>query len=151
MYICQASHKTLEWTCRISEPISDYDRHVECSKVMNKVVQIWPGQVRLVYTQISPGHIWTTLYIHTHVSRRTSNWNFYIVSSIPCTQSYFNLVFSLAVSGLLHKIPAGITFTCRHLITKQWLLSRTRSECRISGQTPAFFVADTERKTLQLQ
>jgi hypothetical protein len=26
-----------------------------------KVVQIWPGQVRLVYTQISPGHIWTTL------------------------------------------------------------------------------------------
>jgi hypothetical protein len=28
-----------------------------------KVVQIWPGLVRLVYTQISPGHIWTTLYI----------------------------------------------------------------------------------------
>jgi hypothetical protein len=27
-----------------------------------KVVQIWPGLVRLVYTQISPGHIWTTLY-----------------------------------------------------------------------------------------
>jgi len=30
-----------------------------------KVVQIWPGLMRLVYTQISPGHIWTTLYIHT--------------------------------------------------------------------------------------
>ena len=28
-----------------------------------KVVQIWPGLVRLVYTQISPGHIWTTLYV----------------------------------------------------------------------------------------
>jgi len=27
-----------------------------------KVVQIWPGLVRLVYTQISPGHIGTTLY-----------------------------------------------------------------------------------------
>jgi hypothetical protein len=30
---------------------------------MYKVVQIWPGLVRLVYTQISPGHIWITLYI----------------------------------------------------------------------------------------
>ena len=28
-----------------------------------KVVQIWPGHMRLVYTQISPGHIWTTLYL----------------------------------------------------------------------------------------
>ena len=26
------------------------------------VVQIWPGHMRLVYTEISPGHIWTTLY-----------------------------------------------------------------------------------------
>ena len=26
-----------------------------------KVVQIWPGHMRLVYTEISPGHIWTTL------------------------------------------------------------------------------------------
>jgi hypothetical protein len=31
-------------------------------KGIYKVVQIWPGLVRLVYTQISPGHIWTTLY-----------------------------------------------------------------------------------------
>ena len=29
---------------------------------MYKVVQIWPGHMRLVYTEISPGHIWTTLY-----------------------------------------------------------------------------------------
>jgi hypothetical protein len=28
-----------------------------------KVVQIWPGLVGLVYTQISPGHIWITLYL----------------------------------------------------------------------------------------
>jgi len=28
---------------------------------MYKVVQIWPGHMRLVYTQISPGLIWTTL------------------------------------------------------------------------------------------
>jgi len=27
-----------------------------------KVVQIWPGMFTLVYTQISPGHIWTKLY-----------------------------------------------------------------------------------------
>jgi hypothetical protein len=31
-------------------------------KQLYKVVQIWPGLVRLVYTQISSGHIWTTLY-----------------------------------------------------------------------------------------
>jgi hypothetical protein len=35
---------------------------------MYKVVQIWPGLVRLVYTQISPGHIWTTLYLTEHPS-----------------------------------------------------------------------------------
>ena len=37
-----------------------------CSKwveILYKVVQIWPGLFTLVYTQISPGHIWTTLYI----------------------------------------------------------------------------------------
>ena len=28
-----------------------------------KVVQIWPGLFTLVYTQISPGHIWITLYV----------------------------------------------------------------------------------------
>ena len=31
-----------------------------------KVVQIWPGLFTLVYTQISPGHIWTTLYNWVH-------------------------------------------------------------------------------------
>ena len=31
--------------------------------IIYKVVQIWPGLVPLVYTQISPGHIWTTFYI----------------------------------------------------------------------------------------
>ena len=31
-----------------------------------KVVQIWPGLFTFVYTQISPGHIWTTLYFHHH-------------------------------------------------------------------------------------
>ena len=28
-----------------------------------KVVQIWPGLFTHVYIQISPGHIWTTLYL----------------------------------------------------------------------------------------
>jgi hypothetical protein len=38
-----------------------------------KVVQIWPGLVRLVYTQISPGHIWTTLYIFHYISLTSYN------------------------------------------------------------------------------
>jgi len=33
------------------------------------MVQIWPGHMRLVYTEISPGHIWTTLYLSK--SKRT--------------------------------------------------------------------------------
>ena len=32
-----------------------------------KVVQIWPGHMRLVYTEISPGHIWTTFYYSTNI------------------------------------------------------------------------------------
>jgi hypothetical protein len=31
-------------------------------RFLYKMVQIWPGLFTLVYTQISPGHIWTTLY-----------------------------------------------------------------------------------------
>jgi hypothetical protein len=34
---------------------------------IKKVVQIWPGLVRLVYTQISPGHIWTTFYLFIYL------------------------------------------------------------------------------------
>jgi len=45
-----------------------------------KVVQIWPGLMRLVYTQISPGHIWTTLYLweifQIHIHRASKNWIF---------------------------------------------------------------------------
>ena len=43
-----------------------YNRRIE-TRTKYKVVQIWPGEVRLVYTQISPGYIWTTLYIVTHL------------------------------------------------------------------------------------
>jgi hypothetical protein len=39
--------------------------------IMYKVVQIWPGQTVTCLHTISPGHIWTTLYIqHTRF-----NWN----------------------------------------------------------------------------
>ena len=38
------------------ETVSIYD-------TIYKVVQIWPGLFTLVYIQISPGHIWTTLYL----------------------------------------------------------------------------------------
>ena len=47
----------------------DTDKYLILAKVRErlaviyKVVQIWLGHMRLVYTQISPGHIWTTLYI----------------------------------------------------------------------------------------
>jgi len=40
-----------------------------------KVVQIWPGLIRLVYTQISPAHIWTTLYIVLYVTWGVHNTN----------------------------------------------------------------------------
>jgi hypothetical protein len=30
------------------------------------VVQIWPGQTVTCLHTNSPGHIWTTLYIHTY-------------------------------------------------------------------------------------
>ena len=36
-----------------------------CICFMYKVVQMWPGHMRLVCTQISPSHIWTTLYLWT--------------------------------------------------------------------------------------
>ena len=36
--------------------------YIHSSKRNYKVVQIWPGLFTLVYIQISPGHIWTTLY-----------------------------------------------------------------------------------------
>ena len=38
-----------------------------CLTVLYKVVQIWPGLFTIVYTQISPGHIWTTLYIYIYI------------------------------------------------------------------------------------
>jgi len=37
-------------------------QHYTIELLWYKVVQIWPGHMRLVYTEISPGHIWTTLY-----------------------------------------------------------------------------------------
>jgi hypothetical protein len=39
----------------------------ELQQLIYKVVQIWPGHMRLVYTEISPGHIWTTLYYLCHM------------------------------------------------------------------------------------
>jgi len=41
---------------------------------MYRVVQIWPGHLRLVYTEISPGHIWTTLYITVFRLWRRAVW-----------------------------------------------------------------------------
>jgi len=38
---------------------------------IQKVVQIWPGHMRLVYTEISPVHIWTTLYIFRRCKTRS--------------------------------------------------------------------------------
>ena len=40
-----------------------------------KVVQIWPGQTVSCLHTISPGHIWTTLYINqTQTQRNTRGW-----------------------------------------------------------------------------
>ena len=38
------------------------EKQQQQQRYLYKVVQIWPGLFTLVYTQISPGHIWTTLY-----------------------------------------------------------------------------------------
>ena len=64
-------HPTLEHPKKVSIP--EYEipifththikQHQNYYIPMYKVVQIWQGLIRLVYTQISPGHIWTTLYI----------------------------------------------------------------------------------------
>ena len=51
---------------------------------MYKVVQIWPGHMRLVYTEISPCHIWTTLYLQSEKASRTflDTWFSIFVSSM---------------------------------------------------------------------
>jgi len=38
-------------------------------KIMYKVVQIWPGLFVCIQAGYSPGHIWTTLYLHRHSIR----------------------------------------------------------------------------------
>ena len=44
--------------------IVDYHSKIAAAgRRLYKVVQIWPGLFTLVYIQISPGHIWTTLYV----------------------------------------------------------------------------------------
>jgi hypothetical protein len=45
---------------------------------MYKVVQIWPGQTVTYLHTISPGHIWTTLYIHYTVVSRLIIFMYYI-------------------------------------------------------------------------
>jgi hypothetical protein len=37
----------------------------KCPNMIYKVVQIWPGQTVTCLRTISPGHIWTTWYIHS--------------------------------------------------------------------------------------
>jgi hypothetical protein len=36
--------------------------------MLYKVVQIWPGLIVCKQVTVCPGHIWTTLYFHTHLS-----------------------------------------------------------------------------------
>jgi hypothetical protein len=52
----------LRYFSTLSHKCNDFEIKVIEHK-MYKVVQIWPGLFTLVYTQISSGHIWTTLYI----------------------------------------------------------------------------------------
>jgi hypothetical protein len=41
---------------------------------MYKVVQIWPGQTVTCLHTISPGHIWTTLYIQNDLRQQFANF-----------------------------------------------------------------------------
>jgi hypothetical protein len=66
--------------------ISSFDLHVFA---LYKVVQIWPGQTVTCLHTISPGHIWTTLYLilqKTNYCIRLNNCNFggwFIVMEFP--------------------------------------------------------------------
>ena len=44
---------------------------VKITVAMYKVVQIWPGHMQLVYTEISSGHIWTTLYMYMNFNPKS--------------------------------------------------------------------------------
>jgi len=70
------------------------------------VVQIWPGLFTLVYTQISPGYIWTILYMCVAVS-------------VTCLKLQ-NLYLQYQESGCLAKLQK-LCMTRRH--TVQWPVS----------------------------
>jgi hypothetical protein len=42
--------------------------------VKYKVVQIWPGLIVCKQVTVCPGHIWTTLYMRTHVTPPRLTW-----------------------------------------------------------------------------
>ena len=42
-------------------------------QAMYKVVQIWPGQTATCLDTISPGHIWTTLYVWRNIEAPSRN------------------------------------------------------------------------------
>jgi len=92
-----------------------------------KVVQIWPGLMRLVYTQISPGHIWTTFYYYYY-------YYYY----------YFCPVISfLLFSNVLHK--------CSFLRIKDNFHTRIKQRWNISCVTRTAFreeTGDTEHSEL---
>jgi hypothetical protein len=95
----------------------------------HKVVQIWPGLVRLVHTQISPGHIWTTLYFLNKfqiilAATIITGITFVFIFRVRCTSivrsSYFRKFSDSSLSHfrllkLQHLLAYMLIFRCHRL------------------------------------
>jgi len=105
-HCCRAKAKIITYCARLSYPACKaHDSYY-------KVVQIWPGLFTLVYIQISPGHIWTTLYVaicglHGSVistlSHHGHNFREKVIEHKMCLEFLYD--FSPKNFRSLHKMP----------------------------------------------
>jgi hypothetical protein len=150
-------HFNLSGSPRSLPPLSriPYQINPECALRCYKVVQILPGQVRLVYTQISTGHIWTTLYffniscnIILPSTPRSSKWFLSQVSSsmfLPSLHARYinnhshssslhhsdNICREVQIMKLLGKFPPTLSSFFPHTLEylPQQLISNSLSLC----------------------
>jgi hypothetical protein len=99
------------------------------------VVQIWPGLVRLVYTQISPGHIWTTLYIAASTSAYTSR----------CWVTDLNHGYAFTLSSLKYRLQILHIKSSLHSFPYRTELSSELNNARTTHRTQHCTVAWRKR------
>ena len=96
-------------------------RWITCWLPTYKVVQIWPGLFTLVYIQISPGHIWNTLYINRsrlHVCDKwlVASWRHRVERGKLCSfENYWKFNINSLYSGVFKNA----------VVAYFWLLSET--------------------------